>query len=93
MPAYWIARVTVTDPVIFKNYVDISTEVVYAYSGKYLARGGKYLQMAGKEYERNVIVEFPTFEAAEACYKSQEYGVALEHARKSCDWELVIVEG
>ena len=93
MPAYWIARVTVTDPDIFQSYVDISTGVVSAYGGKYLARGGKYKQMEGKAYERNVIIEFPSFEVAEACYNSEEYGVALDHARKSCDWELVVVEG
>jgi uncharacterized protein (DUF1330 family) len=93
MPGYWIARVTVTDPDIFKNYVEISTGVVSSYGGKYLTRGGKYKQMEGKEYERNVIVEFPSFEAAEDCYNSKEYSVALDHARKSCDWELVVVEG
>ena len=92
MPAYWIARVRVTDPETFRTYVEIASRVVPDFGGRYLARGGRYRQMEGREYERNAIVEFPDFESAEACYTSEAYAPALEAARRSCEWELVIVD-
>jgi len=40
-----------------------------------------------------VLVEFPSVEAAEACYKSPEYQEAVAFAKDAADRLLVIVEG
>ena len=93
MAAYWMARVHVTDPDLFQQYVEISSKVVPEFGGRYLARGGTWRTMEGRDFEGNAIVEFPDFASAEACYESAAYAPALEVARRSCEWDLVIVDG
>ena len=40
-----------------------------------------------------MIVEFPSLEAAEACYRSPEYQEALVFAKKAVQRNACIVEG
>jgi uncharacterized protein (DUF1330 family) len=93
MPAYWIAHVTVTDEAAYSRYAKLATEVIAAHGGRFLARGGRYRQLEGREHARNVLAEFPSLEAAEACYNSPAYQEALSHARGASARDLVIVEG
>jgi uncharacterized protein (DUF1330 family) len=93
MPAYWIAHVTVTDEAAYSRYAKLATEVIAAHGGRFLARGGRYRQLEGQEHARNVLAEFPSLEAAEACYNSPAYHEALSHARGASTRDLVIVEG
>jgi uncharacterized protein (DUF1330 family) len=93
MPAYWIAHVTVTDEVAYGRYAKLATEAIAAHGGRFLARGGRYRQLEGQEHARNVLAEFPSLEAAEACYNSPAYQEALSHARGASTRDLVIVEG
>jgi uncharacterized protein (DUF1330 family) len=58
----------------------------------FIARGGRFVQLEGKERPRNVVARFPSVEDAEACYHSPEYQAALDHARGASERELVIVE-
>ena len=61
-----------------------------------LARGGHYQIMAGPEhFQRYVLIEFPTFERAVACFESKEYREAAAHRRQNGVGEVenVIVEG
>ncbi len=93
MPAYWIAHVTVLDGAAYKRYAAAATEAITLHGGRFLARGGAHVQFEGKDRPRNVVVEFPSLGAAEACYRSAEYQAALEHARGASERDLVIVEG
>ena len=93
MPAYWIAHVTVTDEAAYAEYAKRATEAIAAHGGRFLARGGRYRQFEGREHARNVLAEFPSLEAAEACYNSPAYQEALSHARGASQRDLVIVEG
>jgi uncharacterized protein (DUF1330 family) len=93
MPAYWIAHVTVTDEAAYAEYARRATDVIAAHGGRFLARGGRYRQLEGHEHARNVLAEFPSLEAAEACYNSADYQAALTHARGASERDLVIVEG
>ena len=45
------------------------------------------------EYERNVIIEFPSYEKAKAAYESDEYKKALGVLGDGMERTLVIVEG
>jgi uncharacterized protein (DUF1330 family) len=51
--------------------------------------------MEGPEHvHRFIVIEFPTFEAAVACFKSPEYEVAAAFRRNGAgEVENVIVEG
>ena len=93
MPAYWIAHATVTDPEAYGRYAKLATEAIAAHGGRFLARGGRYVQLEGTDRARNVLAEFPSLEAAEACYRSEAYQAALAHARNAAERDLVIVEG
>jgi uncharacterized protein (DUF1330 family) len=95
MPAYWVARSRITDPVEYKKYTDLVPGIIAKFGGKVLARGGKYQIMEGPEhFHRFVVIEFPTFEQATACFTSPEYEQAAAFRRSGAgEVENVIVEG
>jgi len=93
MPAYWIANVEVTDAARYGEYARLAGPAIEAHGGRFLARAGRYKQLEGRDRARNVVVVFPTLEAAEACYRSDAYEAALRHARGASVRDLVIVEG
>jgi uncharacterized protein (DUF1330 family) len=95
MPAYWVARSRINDPVEYKKYTDHVPAIIARHGGKVLARGGKYRIMEGPEtFQRFVVIEFPTFEQGVACFESQEYQEAAAFRRGGAGVvENVIVEG
>ncbi|UOA31715.1 hypothetical protein DSM110093_01487 [Sulfitobacter sp. DSM 110093] len=92
MGALWIAHVTVSDEEAYKKYAVGATEAIAAHGGKFIARGGRFVQLEGKERPRNVVARFPDIETAEKCYHSDAYQAALSHARGASERELMIVE-
>lgn len=92
MSALWIAHVTVTDEAAYAKYAAIATEAIAAHGGVFIARGGRYVQLEGRDRPRNVVARFPSVEAAEACYHSERYQEALSHARGASERDLLIVE-
>ena len=74
---YWIACVNVKDKEKFKKYRDLAGPAVNLHGGKFLVRGGKVLNIEGKQYERIVVSVFDSTEKAEECYNSKEYQHAL----------------
>ncbi|WP_439523656.1 DUF1330 domain-containing protein [Marivita sp.] len=92
MPALWIAHVTVTDPDAYAKYAELAGPAIAKHGGHFIARGGRYVQLEGQERPRNVVAKFPSVEAAETCYHSAEYQIALNHARDASKRELLIVE-
>jgi uncharacterized protein (DUF1330 family) len=94
MLAYWIARAKISDPTAYKKYTDRVPEIVSRYGGKILTRGGRYRIMEGPEsFQRFVVIEFPSFEEAVACFESQEYQEAAVFRRAGGVVENVIVDG
>ena len=71
--AYWIAHVTVTDPDQYKHYASDAPVAFKKYGATFLARGGAFEQVEGKGRPRNVVIEFPSLQAARDCYHSAEY--------------------
>ena len=95
MPAYWIARSKINDPVEYKKYTDLIPGIIKEYGGKVLARGGRYQIMEGpQKFHRFVVIEFPALEQAVKCFESPEYQKAAEYRRKNGAGEVenVIVE-
>ena len=95
MPAYWVARSRVNDPVEYKKYTDRIPAIMTRYGGKVLARGGRFKILEGPEkFQRFVVIEFPTLEQAVACFESPEYQQAAAYRRAGAgEVENVIVEG
>ncbi|WP_395684820.1 DUF1330 domain-containing protein [Aestuariivirga sp.] len=90
---YWIARVTVTDPDRYQHYASAAREAFERFGGSILARGGTHHQMEGEGRPRNVVIEFPSLEAARACYASPEYQAAKAKREGAGVAEIVLVEG
>jgi uncharacterized protein (DUF1330 family) len=95
MPAYWVARSRITDPVEYKKYTDRVPAILAKFGGKVLARGGRYRILEGpQKFQRFVVIEFPTLERGVECFESKEYQDAAAHRRKGGgEVELVMVEG
>ena len=95
MPAYWLARSKINDPVEYKKYTDRVPAIIARYQGKVLARGGRYRVMEGpQKFQRFVVIEFPSLEQAVACFESPEYQEAAAFRRAGAgEVENVIVEG
>ena len=94
MVAYWLARARIVDPVEYKKYADLVPAIIDRYDGKILARGGAFQILEGPEnFERHIVIEFPSLERAEACFHSPEYRQAATFRRDGAGInELVIVE-
>ena len=93
MKAYIIGRAIVKDKDKSAQYMPLAKKANEKFGGKYLARGGKYITKEGQEFDRNVIIEFPSFEKAKAAYESEEYKKALSILDNGMERLLVIVEG
>ena len=92
MSALWIANVTVTDPDAYGRYAAIATVAIAAHGGVFIARGGRHVQLEGRDRPRNVVARFPSVEAAVECYNSAQYQEALSHAKGASERDLVVVE-
>jgi len=95
MPAYWLARARVNDPVEYKKYTDRVPAILAKFGAKVLARGGRHQILEGPEKcNRYVVIEFPTFEQGVACFNSKEYQeiAAFRRRNKAGENELVMVE-
>ena len=95
MPAYWLARSKVNDPVAYKKYTDRVPAIIKQYGGKVLARGGRYQIMEGpQKFHRFVVIEFPSLEQAVQCFESRAYqeAAAFRRAGGAGEVENVIVE-
>ena len=90
---YWIARVDVRDTERYKDYVSAAKPAFEKYGAHFLARGGAYEKLEGPGRARNVVIEFPSLQAAHDCYHSPEYQIAAAIRQEAADAEMVIVEG
>jgi uncharacterized protein (DUF1330 family) len=90
---YWIGRLDVSDPEGFKAYQAANAAPLKQHGARFLARGGKCECVEGTVRPRNVIVEFPSYEAAVACYRSAEYQRAVALRKPCATGDFVLVEG
>ena len=91
--AYWIAHVTVTDPEPYALYAAGTAAAFSKYGGKILARAGDYVSLEGFDHARNVVIEFPSLQAAKDCYHSPEYQAARAHRLNAGIANITLVEG
>ncbi len=92
---YWIARVDVHDEAAYEAYRRGNGVAFAKYGGRFLVRGGRFENVEGLSRARNVVIEFPSYEAAVACWNSPEYKEALAHRTDPSVSvaDLIIIEG
>ena len=90
---YWIGRVDVHNPEGYKDYVAQNGVVFNKYGARFLVRGGQFQGKEGSSRSRNVVIEFPDYATALACYESPEYQrlVAMRAPHSTAD--ILVVEG
>ena len=90
---YWISRLEVHDAEGYKPYLPGAESAIAAHGGRFLVRGGAFETLEGTSRSRNVVVEFPDYESALACFHSDEYQAAYKHRLASSEGEHLVIEG
>ena len=92
--AYLIGQITVTHPEAYATYASQVPQTIAAFGGKYLVRGGHATQVEGaSQGDRNVVIEFPDRQTAEAWYASDAYQAIVKHRTDNSTGALVLVDG
>ena len=90
---YWIVQIDVPDMEGFQPYMAANKAPFGEFGAQYLVRGGKREVPEGKARERIVVLEFPSYEAALACYRSPSHQAAKKLREGKGVLDLAIVEG
>ena len=90
---YWIGHVSIDDLDTYKLYQLANAAPFKEYGAKFLVRGGAQEVREGEMRPRSVVLEFPSIEAAYACYDSDAYQEAKAIRDAVSAGDLAIVEG
>ena len=94
MSAYIIVQINITNKEPYKEYLKQVTPIAEKYGGEYIIRGGNYKTMLGKwDYQRTVVIKFPTYEMAIKWYNSEEYAPVKKIRENNSEGNLIIIEG
>ena len=93
LKGYWIGHVDITDPEGYKPYMAANAMPFGRYGGRFLVRGGTREVVEGRVRGRTVLLEFPSYQAALDCYRSDGYQAAAALRKGKAELDLVIIEG
>lgn len=93
LKGYWLAQIDVADATAYAPYT-VANQVAFGkFGARYLVRAGRYEVMEGRARTRHVVVEFPSFEAALACYRSADYQAARALCAGKAEFDMLVIEG
>jgi uncharacterized protein (DUF1330 family) len=90
---YWIGRVDVHNEEGYKPYAAANPAIFKKFGGKFVVRAGKFENPEGSSRPRNVVIEFPDYAMALACYNSAEYQANIKVRQPHSSLDIVIIEG
>ena len=90
---YWVASIDVRDADTYQKYREALAVPFREFGGTLLTRGGQSEQVEGRLRARVIIIEFPSYAAALACYRSSSYQDAKKLRLDASDADVVILEG
>lgn len=90
---YWIGRVDVHDAERYKDYIAAATPAYERFGARFLVRGGDIGASEGTPRQRNVVIEFPTYQAAIDCYNSEAYAKARAIRQSMSEGEVIVIAG
>lgn len=90
---YWVGHVDVRDTDAYGQYVAANAAAFSKYGGRFLVRGGQFENPEGQSRQRNVVIEFPTYQAAVDCWHSPEYQHAMSFRLSVSTIDLILIEG
>ena len=81
------------DPDKGAAYSELAKDAMIAAGGRFLAKGGKVVAKENGIVQRNILIEFDSFDAALAAYESEGYQKALDALAGGADRDIRIFEG
>lgn len=90
---YFIATITIREREGYDAYQAAVRTALEKYGGRYLVRGGRSEAREGSPRTRAVVMEFPDYATAVACYDSPEFAAAKAMREKLAETDFLIVEG
>jgi uncharacterized protein (DUF1330 family) len=90
---YWIGRIDVKNEEGYKPYLAANPAIFKKFGGRFLVRGGKFDTSEGNSRARNVVIEFPDYASALACYRSPEYQENIKVRLPHSTVDLIVIEG
>ncbi|MBA2674673.1 DUF1330 domain-containing protein [Ramlibacter sp.] len=90
---YWIGRVDVGDEEKYKAYIAANAAPFAAHGARFLVRGGQFHAGEGTARQRNVVIEFPSYQAALDCWNSAGYQAARDLRMGAAVAEILVIEG
>jgi uncharacterized protein (DUF1330 family) len=90
---YWVAHADITDPEGYKAYQAANAVAFSKFGARFLVRGGQQVITEGHVRSRSVVLEFPSYEAALACYRSPEYQAAKALRQGKAEFDLIVNDG
>ncbi len=94
MAGYWLVRTgDIEDQEAFQEYAAQWGPIAEKYGARVIAGKGENDYREGPQFSRLLVVEFPSYAQAQACYDDQDYQLALPLAKRAYVRELVIAEG
>jgi uncharacterized protein (DUF1330 family) len=94
MKAYVIVDIQILDQAKFQTYRQLAAASIEQYGGRYVVRGGRMQPLEGDwKPERLTMIEFESFEKANAWYNSPEYAPAKQIRQEALRVKILIVEG
>ena len=93
LKGYWIGHVDVTDTEGYKPYIVANKMPFGKFGARYLVAGGRFEVKEGRQRGRTVVLEFPSYEAALACYRSDDYQAAAILRKGKAEVDLLVIEG
>jgi uncharacterized protein (DUF1330 family) len=92
MPAFVLVEVNIQDPELYEEYKKLTPASVEAYQGKFVIRGNPVQVMEGAwNFDRLVLLEFPSKAIALEWYNSREYQQAKKIREKASSANFFIV--
>ncbi len=90
---YWIARVDVHNEDGYKAYAAANPAIFQKFGARFVVRAGKFEAPEGSSRSRNIVIEFPDYAAALACYRSPEYQENIKRRLPHASADIIIIEG
>ncbi|HEY0746001.1 MAG TPA: DUF1330 domain-containing protein [Steroidobacteraceae bacterium] len=90
---YWIVRVEVTDPEQYQKYLAVNLAALTSHGARFIVRAGRFKAPEGESRSRNIVIEFPSYQAACDCWHSPQYAAARSVRHGAALADLVIIEG
>ena len=90
---YWIGRVDVQDAEAYKAYVEANAAAFSKFGARFVVRGGPFETAFGDARKHNVVLEFPSYEAAKTCFQSEAYQTISKDLKRGAEVDLIIIEG